>query len=138
MSGTRFDPSISKIQVYIPGCSARNIGNMQKQKTLPHDEWKTLGRNACHVVQLLRETWQINCLSIDPRSIYRVGQTQLGSFLWQMAAAIYRQQKLLSHFPVCCWIDWLLMIKNYIIESGPPCISYNHLLTQCYMLFLYS
>jgi hypothetical protein len=22
---------------------------------------------------------------------------------------------------VCCWIDWLLMIKNYLIESGPPC-----------------
>jgi hypothetical protein len=29
-----------------------------------------------------------------------------------MAAAIYRQQKVLSHFPVCCWIDWLLMIKT--------------------------
>jgi hypothetical protein len=39
-----------------------------------------------------------------------------------MAAAIYRQQKVLSHFPVCCWIDWLLMIKNCLIESGPPCI----------------
>jgi hypothetical protein len=39
-----------------------------------------------------------------------------------MAAAIYRQQKVLSHFPVCCWIDWLLMIKSYLIESGPPCI----------------
>jgi hypothetical protein len=36
-------------------------------------------------------------------------------------AAIYRQQKVLSHFPVCCWIDWLLMIKNCLIESGPPC-----------------
>jgi hypothetical protein len=35
--------------------------------------------------------------------------------------AIYRQQKVLSHFPVCCWIDWLLMIKNCLIESGPPC-----------------
>jgi hypothetical protein len=23
---------------------------------------------------------------------------------------------------VCCWIDWLLMIKNCLIESGPPCI----------------
>jgi hypothetical protein len=32
------------------------------------------------------------------------------------------QQKVLSHFPVCCWIDWLLMIKNCLIESGPPCI----------------
>jgi hypothetical protein len=39
----------------------------------------------------------------------------------QMAAAIYRQQKVLSHFPVCCWIDWLLMIKNCLIEPGPPC-----------------
>jgi hypothetical protein len=37
----------------------------------------------------------------------------------QMSAAIYRQQKVLSHFPVCCWIDWLLMIKNCLIESGP-------------------
>jgi hypothetical protein len=37
------------------------------------------------------------------------------------AAAIYRQQKVLSHFPLCCWIDWLLMIKNCLIESGPPC-----------------
>jgi hypothetical protein len=27
------------------------------------------------------------------------------SIVWQMAAAIYRQQKVLSHFPVCCWID---------------------------------
>jgi hypothetical protein len=35
-------------------------------------------------------------------------------------AAIYRQQKVLSHFPVCCWIDWLLMIKNCLIESVPP------------------
>jgi hypothetical protein len=39
-----------------------------------------------------------------------------------MAAAIYRQQKVLSHFPVCCWIDWLLMIKNCLIESGTPCM----------------
>jgi hypothetical protein len=39
-----------------------------------------------------------------------------------LAAAIYRQQKVLSHFPVCCWIDWLLMIKKCLIESGPPCI----------------
>jgi hypothetical protein len=39
----------------------------------------------------------------------------------QMAAAIYRQQKVLSHFPVRCWIHWLLMIKNCLIESGPPC-----------------
>jgi hypothetical protein len=31
-----------------------------------------------------------------------------------MAAA-----KVLSHFPVCCWIDWLLMINNFLIESGP-------------------
>jgi hypothetical protein len=23
---------------------------------------------------------------------------------------------------VCCWIDWLLMIKNCLIESGPLCI----------------
>jgi hypothetical protein len=23
---------------------------------------------------------------------------------------------------VCCWIEWLLMIKNCLIESGPPCI----------------
>jgi hypothetical protein len=38
-----------------------------------------------------------------------------------MAAAIYRQQKVLSHFPVCCWIDWLLIIKNCLIKSGPPC-----------------
>jgi hypothetical protein len=65
---------------------------------------------------------------------YRVGQTQLGSF-WSLItnqsnntrengkvpAAIYRQQKVLYHFPVCCWIDWLLMIKNCLIESGPPC-----------------
>jgi hypothetical protein len=36
-------------------------------------------------------------------------------------AAIYRQQKVLSHFPVWCWIDWLLMIKNWLIESGPSC-----------------
>jgi hypothetical protein len=35
-----------------------------------------------------------------------------------MAVAIYRQQKVLSHFPVCCWIDWLLMIKNCLIESA--------------------
>jgi hypothetical protein len=42
-----------------------------------------------------------------------------------MAAAIYRQQQVLSHFPVCCWIDWLLMIKNCLIESGPPCITNN-------------
>jgi hypothetical protein len=41
-----------------------------------------------------------------------------------MAAAIYRQQKVLSHFPVCCWVDWLLMIKNCLIESGPSCISH--------------
>jgi hypothetical protein len=40
----------------------------------------------------------------------------------KMAAAIYRQQKVLSNFPVCCWIDWLLMIKNCLIESGPPFI----------------
>jgi hypothetical protein len=39
------------------------------------------------------------------------------------SAAIYRQQKVLSPFPVCCWIDWLLMIKNCLIESGPPCSS---------------
>jgi hypothetical protein len=30
-------------------------------------------------------------------------------------------EKVLSHFAVCCWIDWLLMIKNCLIESGPPC-----------------
>jgi hypothetical protein len=46
-----------------------------------------------------------------------VGQTQLGSFYQQKV-----QQKVLSRFPVCCWIDWLLMIKNYLIEFGPPCI----------------
>jgi hypothetical protein len=40
-----------------------------------------------------------------------------------LAAAIYRQQKVLSHFAVCSWDDWLLMIKNCLIESGPPCIS---------------
>jgi hypothetical protein len=40
-----------------------------------------------------------------------------------MAAAIYRQQKVLYHFPVCCWIDWLLMIKNCLVDSGPPCSS---------------
>jgi hypothetical protein len=34
---------------------------------------------------------------------------------WHLPGAIYRQQKLLSHFPVCCWIDWLLMIKNCLI-----------------------
>jgi hypothetical protein len=39
--------------------------------------------------------------------------------------AIYRQQKVLSHFLVCCWIDWLLMIKNCLIESGPPCIEFG-------------
>jgi hypothetical protein len=39
-----------------------------------------------------------------------------------MAAAPYRQQKVLSHFLACCWIDWLLMIKTCLIESGPPCI----------------
>jgi hypothetical protein len=63
-------------------------------------------------------------------NIYRVGQTQLGSFFiisnqsiqqhtgkWE---STYRQQKVLSHFPVCCLIDWLLMIKNCLIESGPP------------------
>jgi hypothetical protein len=44
-----------------------------------------------------------------------------------MAADIYRQQKVLSHFPVCCWIDWLLMIKNCLIESGPPCIYIKEL-----------
>jgi hypothetical protein len=44
-----------------------------------------------------------------------------------MAAAIYRQQKVLSHFPVCCWIDLLLTIKNCIIESGPPCRWTNSL-----------
>jgi hypothetical protein len=38
-------------------------------------------------------------------------------------SCIYRQQKVLSHFPVCCWIDWLLMIKYCLIESGPPCTS---------------
>jgi hypothetical protein len=43
-----------------------------------------------------------------------------------MAAAIYRQQKVLSHFPMCCWIDWLLMIKNCLIESGPPCTIRNY------------
>jgi hypothetical protein len=37
------------------------------------------------------------------------------------AAAIYREQKVLPHFLVCCWIAWLLMIKNCPIESGPPC-----------------
>jgi hypothetical protein len=46
-----------------------------------------------------------------------------------MTATIYRQQKVLSHFPVCCWIDWLLMIKNYdqncLIESGSPCRNMN-------------
>jgi hypothetical protein len=26
--------------------------------------------------------------------------------------------KVLSHCPVCCWIDWLLMIKNCLIESA--------------------
>jgi hypothetical protein len=36
---------------------------------------------------------------------------------------IYRQQKVLSHFPVCCWIDCYLMIKNCLIESGPSCRS---------------
>jgi hypothetical protein len=63
-----------------------------------------------------------------------VATQELPSVLWNpkdyycvhskppLAAAIYRQQKLLSHFPVCCWIDWLLMIKNCLIESGPPCI----------------
>jgi hypothetical protein len=72
----------------------------------------------------------------DPWNI-QVGQTQLGSF-WSLmtnqsnntrengkAAAIYRQQKVFSHFPVCCWIDWLLIIKNCLIESGPPYIWEN-------------
>jgi hypothetical protein len=42
----------------------------------------------------------------------------------------FRQQKILSHFPVCCWIDWLLIIKNYIIESGPP-VYMNGCLCVC-------
>jgi hypothetical protein len=51
-----------------------------------------------------------------------------------MAAAIYRQQKILSHFPVCCWIDWLLMIKNCLIESGPPCSTRSIILQNRYKL----
>jgi hypothetical protein len=39
-----------------------------------------------------------------------------------MAAAINRQQNVLSQFPVCFCIYWLLMIKNCLIESGPTCI----------------
>jgi hypothetical protein len=51
---------------------------------------------------------------------------------WESTFAIYRQQKVLSHLPVCCWIDWLLMIKNCLIESGPPCIYiWRHVLWFC-------
>jgi hypothetical protein len=46
----------------------------------------------------------------------------MGKYLL-LAAAIYRQQKVLSHFSVCCWIDCLLMIKNCLIDSGPPCTA---------------
>jgi hypothetical protein len=47
------------------------------------------------------------------------------------------QQKVLSHFPVCCWIDWLLMIKTCLIESGPPCTIRVPLLPHsCYMPLL--
>jgi hypothetical protein len=58
----------------------------------------------------------------------------------KMAAAIYRQQKVLFHFPVCCWIDWLLMIKNCLIESGPPCSTCTiiiEFLWQSIVLFLF-
>jgi hypothetical protein len=67
-----------------------------------------------------------------------VGQTQLGNFLssitnqsnntrengkvpfvvdrWQRAA-IYQQQKVLSHFPVCCWIDWFFYLIIAFLQS---------------------
>jgi hypothetical protein len=41
----------------------------------------------------------------------------------KMAAAIYRQQKVLSHFPVCCWIDWLLMIKNCLVGKNTSTVT---------------
>jgi hypothetical protein len=53
-------------------------------------------------------------------NVLKVSQEQAVE-AYKMAAAIYRQQKVLSHFPVCCSIDWLLMIKDCLIESGPPC-----------------
>jgi hypothetical protein len=73
-------------------------------------------------------------VSVFSVSTYRVGQTQLGRF-WSLIAnqsnntrengevpfVVDRWQLPSSHFPVCCWIDWLLMIKNCLIESGPTC-----------------
>jgi hypothetical protein len=43
------------------------------------------------------------------------------------------QQKVLSHFPVCCSIDWLLMIKNCLIEPGPGNRK-AHMFPSCFFL----
>jgi hypothetical protein len=63
-------------------------------------------------------------------SIYLPVSIRSSIYIW--TAAIYRQQKVLC---CCCWIDCLLMIKNCLIESGPPCIY----ICQCliYMCILY-
>jgi hypothetical protein len=63
-------------------------------------------------------------LFLENDELYRVGQTQLGSFLSLITNQsnntrengkvpfVYRQQNVLFHFPVCCWIDSLLMITK--------------------------
>jgi hypothetical protein len=43
---------------------------------------------------------------------------KLQIFVSRVPSSIYRQQKVLSRFPVCCWIDWSLMIKSCLIESA--------------------
>jgi hypothetical protein len=75
----------------------------------------------CHAPEYISAVCFI-ILSIRKTNItaIHIGNEPSGSI--KMASAIYRQQKVLSHFPVCCWIDWLLMIKNCLIESGSPCI----------------
>jgi hypothetical protein len=45
-----------------------------------------------------------------------------------MAASIYRQQKVLSHFPVCCWIDCLLMIKSCHLSTTKGTFPFSRVL----------
>jgi hypothetical protein len=75
-----------------------------------------------------------NCFAYIGRPLYRVGQTQLGSS-WSLTTNQSNNTgengKVpfvsivpsidICHFPLCCWIDWLLMIKSCLIESGPTC-----------------
>jgi hypothetical protein len=89
---------------WAPSCLRHNVSLEWGNYTVHQITYKQNSGNLMHT-----EMWHIPiAIQGGPDSIR------------QMAAAIYRQQKVLSHFPVCCWIDWLLTIKNCLIESGPP------------------